>query len=84
MPQALNRVTHQQWATCDRCGFLFPLGQLTTQKGLRICTRRTCFDNLTVERRQMEIERVLGVEAEPEGVDMREIDRGFYEGEEVY
>lgn len=32
----------------------------------------------------MEIERVLGVEAEPEGVDMREIDRGFYEGEEVY
>jgi hypothetical protein len=79
MPQAVNNLKYQQWDTCDRCGFFFPMSQLVKQKGLLICTRRTCFDNLTVERIPWVIEQVLGPTPEVEGADMRVIDRGFFE-----
>lgn len=80
MPQALNNLRHQQWDTCDRCGFLYPMSELVKQKGLLLCTRtNTCFDDLTVERRPWVIEQVLGPQAEMEGSDLRVIDRGFFE-----
>ena len=79
MPQAVNAIAHQQWDVCDRCGFWFPMGRLVKQKGLLICTRKTCFDNLTVEYRPTTIMQVLGPTAEVEGVDTRVIDRGFFE-----
>lgn len=81
MPQAVNNLKYQQWDACDRCGFFFPMGQLVKQKGLLICIRRTCFDNLTVERRSAVIEQVLGPQtaANIEGADTRVIDRGFFE-----
>lgn len=66
---------------CDQCGFMFPNNQLVRQKGRLICTRkRTCFENLEVERRPFVIEQVLGPTTEVEGADMRQINRGFFEG----
>ncbi len=78
MPNALNRRTGSQWEICDRCGFQFPIGQLVRQKGLLVCTR-TCFDDLTVERRPYMIEQILGTAVDQEGVDLRVIDRGFFD-----
>lgn len=55
---------------------------LTKQKGLMICTAPLgCFDNLEVERRASNIERVMnpGSAQDQEGVDTRAIDRGFFE-----
>jgi len=82
MPQPVNVIKHQQWQSCDRCGRLFPMGSLTKQKGIMVCTRRGCFDNLEVERREYEIERTMnpGSAQDQEGVDTRAIDRGFFEG----
>lgn len=68
-----------QWDVCDRCSFLFPMGDLVKQKGLMICKRR-CWDDLSVERRYIEIERVLGQAVDQEGVDLRMVDKGFFEG----
>lgn len=79
MPNPLRPVG-EQWDVCDRCGFLFPLSQLVKQKGLLICSRRTCFDNLEIERRERNIEQVLGAGVEQEGADMRVIDRAFFTG----
>lgn len=80
MPNANNRVRKQQWDTCQRCGFLFPMGMLVKQKGLLICTRPTCFDNLEVERRSQVIERTLSSGNDQEGVDLRAFDRGMFDG----
>lgn len=81
MPQPNNVVLHQQWQTCERCGFLYPMGKLTKQKGLLVCTQR-CYDNLEVERRPWVIEQVLttGGATDQEGLDTRQIDRGFFDG----
>lgn len=81
MPQPKNRVTGEQWQTCDRCGRLFPMSKLVKQKGLLVCTNRlTCFDDLTVERKDMEIEQALNTGVDQEGADTRQADRGFFEG----
>lgn len=80
MPNSGRRVG-EQWEICQRCGRDYPMSQLVMQKGLLICIKR-CFDNLTVERRDLEIQRVLGVGMEQEGVDMRVIDRAFFESAE--
>lgn len=78
MPNPNNRVTKQQWQSCDRCGFLYPIGSLTKQKGLML--DRKCLDNLEVERRPRMIEKVLTSGVDQEGVDTRGYDRGFFDG----
>lgn len=47
----------QQWAQCSRCGFDFPIGQLTMQKGLLLDSK--CVDNLDVEYRPKIIAEAL-------------------------
>lgn len=64
---------------CGQCGFFFPIGSMTKQKGLLICTRRTCFDNLDVERRGFEINLIMN-EPVDEGSDTRQVDKGYFEG----
>lgn len=60
---------------------MFPMSKLVVQKGLMLCTRH-CFDDLTVERRSLEIERTMAAGIEQEGVDLRMVDRGFFLGQE--
>lgn len=48
----------QPWSWCDRCGFLYPLGMLQVQKGLKVCTLY-CLDNLDIEYRPYIITQVL-------------------------
>lgn len=57
MPNANNSVRYQQWRRCDRCGFMFPIGDLILQKGLMVSPR--CVDNLDVETRPKVIAEVL-------------------------
>lgn len=78
MPNPLNRITKDQWDNCDRCGFLYPMGRLTKQKGMMLC--RKCVDNLTVERRSQMIEKVLTSGVDQEGVDTRGQVRAFFDG----
>lgn len=82
MPQPVNNLTGGQWDMCGRCGFWFPMGSLTKQEGLLICTRRTCFDDLTPKRRGFEIEQTFNTTdgAGGEGSDRRMLDKGFFEG----
>lgn len=54
------------------------MGDLVKQKGMLIC-KRTCFDNLTVERRAYIIGQMLGQGADQEGSDLRVVDRGFFD-----
>ena len=56
------------------------MGSLGKQKGLLVC--RPCTDNLEVERRPHIIEQALSTAVDQEGVDLRVIDRGFFEGSE--
>ena len=49
----------QPWSYCERCWFRFPLGMLTTQLGLRVCTVH-CADNLDIMYRPFVIQSVLG------------------------
>jgi hypothetical protein len=80
MPQNRNNVKHEQWDMCQRCGRFYPIGALTKQKGLLICTATSfCFDNLDVERRGFEINMLLGSGLNTEGTDMRQFDKGFFE-----
>lgn len=65
---------------CQQCGRWYPIGSLTKQKGLLVCTTGTCFDNLDVERRGFEINMLLGSGLNTEGQDMRQFDKGFFEG----
>lgn len=76
----------QQWAPCQRCGFMYPMGKLVVQKGLLVCTNKHCFDSLEVERRSLVIERCLSSGIEQEGVDLRQVDSGFFLGqaEEIF
>lgn len=58
------------------------MSHLAKQKGSLKCSRRTCWDDLEVERRDIEIERILSTGVDQEGADMRVVDRGFFEGHE--
>lgn len=80
MPQNRNNIHDQQWDTCQICNRYYPIGSLTKQKGLLVCTVGTCFDNLDVERRGFEINLLLGSGLNTEGQDMRQFDKGFFEG----
>lgn len=79
MPNPLNRVTKEQWDTCERCGFLYPMSRLVKQKGTLVCVK-TCVDNLMIERREQLIMRILGDGVTQEGVDTRVYDRSFFQG----
>ena len=81
MPNPTNRLTGQQWDQCQRCGFWFPLGELTIQKGLKLCTVH-CTDDLTVERRYVYIDRLLNAGNPEEGADLRWVDGAFFRGME--
>jgi hypothetical protein len=52
-----NGLYMQQWAACDRCGFIYPVGQLMMQKGLLVDAK--CYDNLDIEYRPKVIAEVL-------------------------
>lgn len=77
MPNAVNARRDEQWDLCDRCGFQFPMSQLTKQKGMLLCIKK-CVDDLTVERRPFMIGQILGAGVDQEGVDLRVVDRGFF------
>ena len=38
--------TWEKWETCALCGREYPFSQMTTQRSLRVCTIRPCYDNL--------------------------------------
>lgn len=78
MPNPLNRRTGQQWDSCSRCGFLFPVGELSVQKGLLVCSRDR--DDLSREDavRQRVIEQTLSAGQNEESTDMREVDSAFF------
>lgn len=79
MPNCTNNIHNEQWDMCGQCGFFFPISSLTKQKGLLICHRRTCFDNLDIERHSWMIQQVMN-EPVYEGSDMRQVDKGYFEG----
>lgn len=54
-----NHSDFNPWSFCERCWFLYPLGMLVAQKGLRVCTLY-CFDNTDIEYRPYIIQSVLG------------------------
>lgn len=78
MPNPVNRRRKEQWDLCDRCGLLFPISQLSRQKGLMVDKR--CQDTLATERHSLEVMKALSIGAEHEGVDRRSIDMAFFVG----
>lgn len=80
MPNPVNAIKNQQWDICQRCGRAFPVGRLTVQDGLRICTQRVCFDNEVIRRRDRLIIQILSEGEQVEGVDMRFVDQAFFPG----
>lgn len=76
MPNPVNARRQEQWDVCELCGRLFPISQLTWQKGVRKCPRDV--DDLEVERRPATIAQLLaGPSGESEGVDYRNVDEAF-------
>lgn len=63
MPNPGHNQMGETWEDCNRCGFPFPSSQMTTQKGMRVCTR-TCRDVLDVELRDRVIAAVLEDDSE--------------------
>jgi hypothetical protein len=82
MPQPNNNIKDQQWDMCGQCGQWFPMGDLTKQQGLLVCTRGTCFDDLTPNRRGFMIEQIFNDQGgwDVELTDRRQLDKGFFEG----
>ena len=78
MPNPLNRRTGAQWDLCGRCGFLFPVGELTPQKGVLVCRRDLDDTSREDGVRQKMIEQILSTGANEEGSDMREVDSAFF------
>jgi hypothetical protein len=40
-------IWRTEWDYCDRCGFLHPIGVLSMQLGLKLCSDHGCLDDLT-------------------------------------
>ena len=59
MPMANNNLTGEPWRTCDRCGFLHPIGMLRKQLGLLLCEDHGCADDISNDRRKLIIARIL-------------------------
>lgn len=81
MPNPLNNIRNEQWDICDRCGFLYPMSELIKQEELLVCTEK-CVDNLEIKRRAQIIEKTLANGVLQEGVDLRVVDRGFWQSHE--
>lgn len=79
MRRKLHVYTGQQWDFCQRCGQLYPMGELTLQKGLLVCTAH-CHDNLDVEHRQRLIDDILGTQDSQEGADQRQEHWNYFAG----
>lgn len=58
-----NGIKGVQWQTCNRCGLMYPIDQLTRQQGIIVCTR-TCDDNLDNQYRPKVIADVLATPGE--------------------
>lgn len=58
MPNPKDNLTGEPWRSCDRCGFLYPIGQLRKQLGMMLCSV-TCTDDLSNDRRPQQIARIL-------------------------
>lgn len=81
MPNPVNNNRGEQWDLCTRCGFTFPMSQLTLQHGMLVCFR-TCLDNEEVEHRDRKISQILGLNTDLEGSDTRWVDQAFVPGQD--
>lgn len=72
-------IWRELWRTCDRCGFIHPVGMLIQQKGMLLCTDHGCVDNLDVEQRPFLIGLILtaGDDANDQFVDSPPTDIEF-------
>lgn len=52
-------ITGQQWGRCDRCGFPHPVGMLSRQLGMTLCSDHGCIDDLLTLRRPQMIQSIL-------------------------
>jgi hypothetical protein len=68
MPNPMNNIRKEQWDDCPLCGRSFPMSQLMRQRGRLVC--RDDYDDLQVERRDVEIARILR-QSPDEGSDRR-------------
>lgn len=73
-----NNVRGEQWDGCQRCGFWYPISQLTIQDGLRIC-REACFDPRpdNVRWREITVGSTLASINPEEGTDTLWLDVAF-------
>ena len=55
-------IWRTEWARCSRCWFLYPIGQLTPQKGLMVCPKD--LDRIDVEIRARVIGEALSTDEE--------------------
>ena len=58
-------VWGQEWDYCDRCGFIHPIGMLSMQLGLKLCSDHGCLDDLSNYYRPQIIAEIL--ESDDEG-----------------
>lgn len=63
MPR-MKGVWRQEWLNCDRCGFPHPIGMLTLQLGMRLCTCHGCRDDLSNYYRPAIISGILSSDNE--------------------
>lgn len=56
----------EPWSTCERCSFQYPLSQLVSQFGLRVCMKY-CVDNTSILYRPFVIEQILSDPNSTEG-----------------
>jgi hypothetical protein len=63
MPR-MQGVWRQEWENCDRCGFPHPIGMLSMQLGLKLCSDHGCIDDLTNQYRPQVISEILAEDSE--------------------
>jgi hypothetical protein len=57
-------VWRTEWDTCDRCGFVHPVGMLSMQLGMKLCQDHGCLDDLSNYYRQQTISEILSSDDE--------------------
>ena len=63
MPR-MQGVWRTEWDVCDRCGFVHPVGMLTMQLGLKLCSDHGCLDDLSNYYRSQTIAETLAQDNE--------------------
>lgn len=58
MPR-MQGVWRTEWDNCDRCGFPHPIGMLSMQLGMKLCSDHGCLDDLTNQYRSQVISEML-------------------------